>query len=30
MGKEILTFANFEIEKNKFYHQKTPKESVNI
>ena len=24
MGKEILTFGNIEIEKNKFYRQKTP------
>ena len=24
MGKEILTFGNIEIEKNKFYHHKTP------
>ena len=23
-GKEILTFANTEIEKNKFYRNKTP------
>ena len=23
-GKEILTFANIEIEKNWFYHHKTP------
>ena len=23
MGKEILTFANIEIEKNKFYRHKT-------
>ena len=22
MGKEILTFGNIEIEKNKFYHHK--------
>ena len=24
MGKEILTSGNTEIEKNKFYHHKTP------
>ena len=24
MGKEILTFGNFEIEENKFYRHKTP------
>ena len=24
MGKEILTFGNIEIEKNKFYRSKTP------
>ena len=24
MGKEVLTFGNIEIEKNKFYHHKTP------
>ena len=24
MGKEILTFRDIEIEKNKFYHHKTP------
>ena len=24
MGKEILTFGNIEIEKNKFYRNKTP------
>ena len=24
MGKEILTFGNIEIEKNKFYHHKAP------
>ena len=24
MGKEILTFGNTEIEKNKFYHHKSP------
>ena len=24
MGTEILTFGNIEIEKNKFYHHKTP------
>ena len=24
MGKEILTFGNIEIEKNKIYHHKTP------
>ena len=24
MGKEILTFGNTEMEKNKFYHHKTP------
>ena len=24
MEKEILTFGNIEIEKNKFYHHKTP------
>ena len=24
MGKKILTFGNIEIEKNKFYHRKTP------
>ena len=24
MSKEILTFGNIEIEKNKFYRQKTP------
>ena len=24
MDKEILTFGNIEIEKNKFYHNKTP------
>ena len=24
MGKEILTFGNIEIEKNKFYRRKTP------
>ena len=24
MGKEILTFDNIEIEKNKLYHHKTP------
>ena len=24
MGKKILTFDNIEIEKNKFYHHKTP------
>ena len=24
MGKEILTFGNIEIEKNKFYHHKNP------
>ena len=24
MGKEILMFGNIEIEKNKFYHHKTP------
>ena len=24
MGKEILTFEDIEIEKNKFYHHKTP------
>ena len=23
MGKEVLTFVNIEIEKNKFYHYKT-------
>ena len=23
MGKEILTFGDIEMEKNKFYHQKT-------
>ena len=24
MGKEILTFGNIEIEKNNFFHHKTP------
>ena len=24
MGKEILTFGDIEIEKNQFYHHKTP------
>ena len=24
MGKEILTFGDIKIEKNKFYHHKTP------
>ena len=24
MGKEILTFGDIEIEKNKFYHDKSP------
>ena len=24
MGKEILTFRNIEVEKNKFYRHKTP------
>ena len=24
MGKEILTFEDIEIEKNKFYHHETP------
>ena len=24
MGKEVLTFGNVEIEKNKFYRHKTP------
>ena len=24
MGKETLTFGDIEIEKNKFYHNKTP------
>ena len=24
MGKEILTFSNIEIKKNKFYYHKTP------
>ena len=24
MGKEILTFGNIEVEKNKFYRHKTP------
>ena len=24
MGKEILMFEDIEIEKNKFYHHKTP------
>ena len=24
LGKEILTFGNIEVEKNKFYRQKTP------
>ena len=24
MGKEILTFGDIEIEKKKFYHNKTP------
>ena len=24
MGKEILTYGNIEIEKNRFYHHKTP------
>ena len=24
MGKKNLTFGNIEIEKNKFYHHKTP------
>ena len=24
MGEEILTFDNIEIQKNKFYHHKTP------
>ena len=24
MGEETLTFGDFEIEKNKFYHHKTP------
>ena len=24
MGKEFLTFEDIEIEKNKFYHHKTP------
>ena len=24
MGKEILTFGDIEIEKNKFYYHKTP------
>ena len=24
MGKEILTFGNIKIEKNRFYHHKTP------
>ena len=24
MGKEILTFGNIEIKKNKFYHKKIP------
>ena len=24
MGKEILMFCNIKIEKNKFYHNKTP------
>ena len=24
MGKEILKFGDIEIEKNKFYHHKTP------
>ena len=31
MGKEILTFRNIEIEKNKFYRHKSPiclKESI--
>ena len=32
MGEEILTFGNIEIEKNKFYHHKSPTflEDVNI
>ena len=24
MGKEVLTFGNTEMAKNKFYHNKTP------
>ena len=24
MGKEVLTFGDIEIEKNKFYHHQTP------
>ena len=31
MGKEIITFRNIEIEKNKFYRRKSPicfKESI--
>ena len=24
MGKEILTFSDIELEKNKFYHHKVP------
>ena len=24
MGKEILTVSNIDIEKNKFYHRKSP------
>ena len=24
MGKEVLTFGDIEIEKNKFYHHKSP------
>ena len=32
MGEEILTFGNIKIEKNKFYHHKSPifLEDVNI
>ena len=30
MGKEIWTFGDIEVEKNKFYHNKTPIFSKNV
>ena len=30
MGKKILTFGDLEIEKNKFYHHKTPMFLVDV
>ena len=30
MGKEVLVFGNIEIEKNKFYHYKSPVPLRNI